>query len=70
MCVCGGGEVLSHVRLCVTPWTVVRQASHPWNLLGKNTGRGCHFLLQGIFPTQEEPSSLESPALAGGFFTT
>jgi len=30
-------------------------------------GAGCHFLLQGIFPTQGfEP---KSPALAGGFFT-
>ena len=25
----------------------------PWNFPGKNTGVGCHFLLQGIFPTQE-----------------
>ena len=24
----------------------------PWNSLGKNTGVDCHFLLQGIFPTQ------------------
>ena len=24
----------------------------PWNFLGKNTGVGCHSLLQGIFPTQ------------------
>ena len=24
----------------------------PWNFPGKNTGMGCHFLLQGIFPTQ------------------
>ena len=24
----------------------------PWNFPGKNTGVGCHFLLQGIFPTQ------------------
>ena len=24
----------------------------PWNSLGKNTGVGCHSLLQGIFPTQ------------------
>ena len=29
---------------------------------GKNTGVGCHFLLQGIFLTT-------SPALAGKFFT-
>ena len=25
----------------------------PWNSPGKNTGVGCHSLLQGIFPTQE-----------------
>ena len=25
----------------------------PWNSPGKNTGVGCQFLLQGIFPTQE-----------------
>ena len=24
----------------------------PWDFTGKNTGVGCHFLLQGIFPTQ------------------
>ena len=26
--------------------------SCPWNSSGKNTRVGCHFLLQGIFPTQ------------------
>ena len=25
---------------------------HPWDFPGKNTGMGCHFLLQGIFLTQ------------------
>ena len=25
----------------------------PWNSSGKNSRVGCHFLLQGIFPTQE-----------------
>ena len=25
----------------------------PWDSPGKNIGVGCHFLLQGIFPTQE-----------------
>jgi len=24
----------------------------PWDFPGKNTGMGCHFFLQGIFPTQ------------------
>ena len=39
-----------------------------WDPPGKNTGVGCHALLQGIFPTRGiEP---ESPVLAGGFFTT
>ena len=26
---------------------------HPWDSPGMNTGMGCHFLLQGISPTQE-----------------
>ena len=26
---------------------------YPWNFPGKDTGVSCHFLLQGIFPTQE-----------------
>ena len=25
---------------------------HPWDFPAKGTGVGCHFLLQGIFPTQ------------------
>ena len=42
-------------QLFVTPWTIVLQSSFlcPWNFTDKNTGVGCHFLLQGIFPTQE-----------------
>ena len=43
----------------------------PWDSPGKNTGVGCHALLQGIFQTQRtEPASSASPALAGRFFTT
>ena len=30
-----------------------RQAPLLWDFPGKNTGVGCHFLLQGIFLTQE-----------------
>ena len=26
----------------------------PWNFPGKNIGAGCHFLLQGVFPTQDQ----------------
>ena len=40
----------------------------PWSFPSKDTGMGCHFLLQGIFPTQG--LNLVSPTLAGGFFTT
>ena len=38
---------------------------------GKNTGKGCHALLQGNLPNPGiDPTSLTTPALAGGFFTT
>ena len=36
----------SCVRLCATPETAAHQVSHPWDSPGKNTGVGCHFLLQ------------------------
>ena len=42
-------------------WLHVRLQIHnsrllcPWNSPGKNTGVGCHLLLQGIFPTQGSP---------------
>ena len=43
----------------------------PWDSPGKNTGVGCHVLLQGILSNAGiEPVSLRSPALASGFFTT
>ena len=44
--------VLSCVQLFVTPWTITARLLCPWKFPGKNTGVGCHFLLQGIFPTQ------------------
>ena len=45
----------------VTPWTIAHQASLSMGFpLGKNTGVGCHFLLQEILPTQG--SNLRSPA--------
>ena len=36
--------------LC-NPMDCSPQAPHPWDSPGKNTGVGCHALLQGIFPT-------------------
>ena len=35
-----------------TPWTIACQASLCTGFAGRDTGVGCHFLLQGIFPTQ------------------
>ena len=35
-----------------TPWTIAHQVPLSMGFTGKNTGVGCHFLLQGIFPTQ------------------
>ena len=43
------GCVVSCVQLCVTLWTVACQSL---DFPGKNTGVGCHALLQGIFSTQ------------------
>ena len=40
----------------------------PWDSPGRDTGVGCHFLLQGIFLTQGSNSLL--CLLAGGFFTS
>ena len=52
---------LSRVRLFATPWTVTHQVPPSMGSPGKNTGVGCHFLLQGNLPNPEiEP---RSPAL-------
>ena len=39
--------VLMRAQLCAAP-----RAPLSGDSPGKNTGAGCHFLLQGIFPTQ------------------
>ena len=44
-------KLLSHVQLFAVPLTVAYQTPHPWHFPGKSTGVGCHFFLQGIFPT-------------------
>ena len=44
-----------HQCVCVCVCMLVTQSSSTlclWNSPGKNTGVGCHSLLQGIFPTQ------------------
>ena len=41
-----------------TPWTVACQDLCPWDFPGRNTGEGCHSLLQGIFLTWGENTHL------------
>ena len=45
-------QLLSHVWLFATTWTTAHQPPLSMVFSGKNTGAGCHFLLQGIFLTQ------------------
>ena len=45
--------MLSHVRLFATPWTVAYQSPQSMEFSRQEYGVGYHFLLQGIFPTQE-----------------
>ena len=52
--------MLSGVQVFVTLWNVT--SAHEI-FPGKNTGVGCHFLLQGIVPTQGSKLHLESLAL-------
>ena len=55
--------VLSCVRLFVTLWTIACRVLCPLNFSSKNTGMGCHFPFQEIFPTQ-------GLNVADGFLTT
>ena len=65
-CICRLTLSCSVVSLCNPMYCSFPGSFCPWNFLGRNTGAGCHFLLQGIFPTH---ISL-FPSLAGRFFTT
>ena len=62
----------SRVRLCATPWTAAHQLPRPWDSPGKNTGVGCHFLLQCMkvksgrevaqsYPTLRDPMDCSPP---------
>ena len=44
----------SHAWLFATLWTVPARLLCAWNSPGKNTGVGCYFLFQGIFPTKDQ----------------
>ena len=52
-------HVCSVVSDCVRPHGLLPAGLlRPWDSLGKKTGVGCHFLLQGVFPTQGSNLSL------------
>ena len=40
------------IQLCLMLCNPMDGSLCPWNSPGKNTGVGCHSLLQGVFPTQ------------------
>ena len=64
VCVCVG----SVAKSCLTLWDPVDcsppGSSCPWNFPGKNTGLGCHVLLQEIY-LPDSGVKPTSPALAG-----
>ena len=57
----------SCVQLCATPETAAHQAPRPWDSPGKNTGVGCHLLLQCMTeviqscPTPSDPMDCSLP---------
>ena len=54
----------SHVRLCVTPYTAATRLPHPWDSAGKNTGVGCHFLLQCMKVKNKSEAAQSCPTLS------
>ena len=50
LCACLAASVMSNSLWPYRLWAT--RFLWPWDSPGKNTGVGCHFLLQGIFPTQ------------------
>ena len=59
----------SHIQLFVTPRTVDCWLLCPWDSPGKNTGVGCHALLQGTFSTQASTQVSYVSCPASEFFT-
>ena len=53
----------SLVRLCATPEMAAHQAPRPWDSPGKNTGVGCHFLLQCMKVKSESEVTQLCPTL-------
>ena len=54
----------SRVRLCATPQTAAHQAPPSLGFSGKNTGVGCHFLLQCMKVKSESEVAQSCPTLS------
>ena len=54
----------SRVRLCATPEMAAHQAPLSWDSPGKNTGLGCHFLLQCMKVKSESEIAQSCPTLS------
>ena len=54
----------SRVRLCATPRRQPTRLPHPWDCPGKNTGVGCHFLLQCMKVKSESEVAQSCPTLS------
>ena len=62
-------ESFSHLVMPSSLWPYGLQPARllrPWDSLGKNTGVGCHALLQGSFQPRDRT---QGACIAGGFFT-
>ena len=55
----------SRVQLCATPQTAAHQAPPHWDSPAKNTGVGCHFLLQCMKVESETEVSQSCPTSYG-----
>ena len=71
LCMCVRTQLLSHVRLFVTPWTAAHQVPQSMGLPRQEHWSGLLYPSPGDLPHPgTEPASLASPASAEGFFTT
>ena len=69
MCLCA--QLLSHVQLFATPWTVAHQAPLSMEFYGQEYWSGLPFPpLRDLPSPRKEPLSPVSPALTSRFFTT
>ena len=64
-------QSLSRVQFFVTPWTMARQAPLAIEFSRQEYWSGVPFPTPGDLPDPRiEPTSLASPTLAGGYFTS